>query len=134
MAPALYLADSEATVWSEWYRGLAEASVPPRRWLPRDLWELEVDVDVADLATASSLRAHGIDRPRPDRSSWSSFQGVGEGLAAAGWAGLVAPSAARPTGLVLCLFWRGAHVDGVRPIPPPRRVDEAPAPPRGMTT
>ena len=49
VAPALYLADSEATVWSEWYRGLAEASVPPRRWLPRDLWELEVDVDVADV-------------------------------------------------------------------------------------
>ena len=59
---------------------------------------------------------------------------VGEALYREGWAGLTAPSAARPDHAVLCLFRAGDAVSGARPVPPPRRVDEPPAPPTGMTT
>jgi hypothetical protein len=41
---ALYFADSEETVWAEWYRYLAEAALPPRRGLPRDLWRWEISL------------------------------------------------------------------------------------------
>ena len=47
---ALYLGDSEATVWAEWYRHSAEAGIPPDQRLPRAIWRIEVDIDdVADL-------------------------------------------------------------------------------------
>ena len=31
---AIYLADSAATAWAEWYRALAEAALPPRPRAP----------------------------------------------------------------------------------------------------
>ena len=132
---ALYLADSEATTWAEWYRHLAELGLPPAMAMPRDLWRWRVDAEVADLSRADRLAAVGLPLPRPGRRSWPAFQAVGEALAADGWAGLLAPSAARPDGRTLCLF-RGP--DGVaahaRPLPPPRRVDAPPPPPTGMVT
>jgi len=133
---ALYLADSEATVWAEWYRHLAERGLPPGAAMPRDLWRWQVDVEVADLSDAARLAALGLPVPRPGRRSWAAFQEVGERLAEAGWAGVLAPSAARPDGRALCLFRRrdGGAVPGARPVPPPRRVDRSPAPPTGMVT
>jgi RES domain-containing protein len=132
---ALYLADSEATVWAEWYRHLAERGLPPSAAMPRDLWRWRVDVDVADLSDRARLEAAGLPMPRPGRRRWTAFQAVGEALAAAGWAGLLAPSAARPEGRALCLFrGRDGAVRGARPVPPPRRVVEPPAPPTGMVT
>jgi RES domain-containing protein len=131
---AVYLAESEETAWAEWYRLLAELSIPPHRALPRDLWRFAVDVEVADLSTPSRLLAAGLESPRPGRREWPPYQVVGDRLAAAGWTGLVAPSAARPAGLVLCLFRPGARVLGLRRRPPPRRVDVAPVPPRGLRT
>jgi RES domain-containing protein len=132
---ALYLADSEATVWAEWYRHLAEHGVPPVESMPRDVWRWRVDVDVADLSDAARLAAAGLPLPRPGRRGWRAFQAVGEALAAAGWHGLLAPSAARPEGLTLCLFRdRAGAVAGARPVPPPRRVERPPAPPTGMVT
>ena len=132
---ALYLADSEATVWAEWYRHLAELGLPPAMAMPRDLWRWRVDAEVADLSRAEQLAAVGLPLPRPGRRSWPAFQAVGEALAADGWAGLLAPSAARPVGRTLCLF-RGS--DGgaprARPLPPPRRVGMPPPPPTGMIT
>lgn len=130
----MYLADSEATAWAEWYRVLAELAVPPHRALPRDLWRFRLDVDVADLTTEAKLARVGLHAPRPMRSEWPAFQAAGERLQAERWSGLVAPSAARPEGLVVCLFRSGASVRGVRRLPPPRRVESAPVPPRGMTT
>lgn len=118
----MYLADSEDTVWAEWYRVLAELAVPPHRALPRDLWRLRLDIEVADLTTEAKLRRVGLQPPRPTRAEWAAFQEVGERLRAESWAGLVAPSAARPEGLVVCLFRSGAP-RGVRRLPPPRRVD-----------
>ena len=53
---ALYFGDSEATVWAEWYRFLAEAGLPPSQGLPRDLWRWEISLpEVADLADDGRL-------------------------------------------------------------------------------
>jgi RES domain-containing protein len=132
---ALYLAESEATVWAEWYRHLAESGIPPQHALPRDLWRWSVDAEVADLRTEEKLADVGLPAPTPGRSTWPPFQAVGEELWRDGWSGFVAPSAARPAGLTLCLFRdeRGS-VEGAEPVGRPRRIDAAPAPPVGMTT
>jgi RES domain-containing protein len=131
---AVYLADREQTAWAEWYRMLAERALPPRLALPRDLWRVEVDLEaVADLSSPERLRRVGLDRPRPARSSWPAYQGVGERFHAEGFAGLIAPSAARPDGLVLCVF-APAPAGALRTPEPPTRIDEAPPPPRGLTT
>jgi len=132
---ALYLADAEATVWAEWYRHLAEHGLPPAAAMPRDVWRWTVDVEVADLSGAAPLAAARLPLPHPGRRSWPAFQAVGEALAADGWAGLLAPSAARPEGRTLCLFRApDGAVRGARPVPPPRRVDAPPPPPTGMVT
>ena len=128
------MADSEETAWAEWYRLLAEAGIPPHRALPRDLWRFRIDVEVADLSSERRLRRVGLDPPLPKRSEWLAFQRVGERLQGEGWSGLVAPSAARPDGRVVCLFRVSGRFRGVRRLRPPRWVDSAPVPPRGMTT
>lgn len=132
---ATYLADAEETVWAEWYRALAEIAMPPRAWLPCELWRFSVDVtDVADLSAARLLRELGLEPPRPGRADWPRYQTVGEGLFERGFSGLIAPSAARPEGRVLCLFRTGADLPGVRPAGRPRTIVEPPVPPRGLRT
>jgi RES domain-containing protein len=132
---ALYLADDEDTAWAEWYRHLAEHGLPPNEQMPRDLWEWEIDVELADLSDPARLARVRLGLPRPGRRTWPPYQRVGEALADEGWSGLLAPSAARPTNLVVCLFRAGAGtVSGARPLPPPTRVDDPPPPPTGMTT
>lgn len=125
---ALYLADSEQTTWAEWYRHLAEAAVPPLAQMPRELWRWGVDVEVADLSTAERLAAVGLSPPLPSRRSWPDFQRIGERLWEEGWPGLLAQSAARPAGQVLCLFRSKNGVSGAEPLAPPRRIIEPPAP------
>jgi RES domain len=132
---ALYLAESEETVWAEWYRHLAESGIPPQRALPRDLWRWRVDVEVADLRTEEQLARVGLAVPAPGRSTWPPFQAVGEELWREGRAGLVAPSAARPAGLTLCLFRDVAvAVEFPEPVGRPRRITTVPTPPVGMST
>lgn len=131
---ALYLADTEATAWAEWYRHLAELGVPPDQWLPTYLWTWRLRVEVADLSTAERLANVGLRAPRPGRGSWGRFQEVGEALWAEGWAGLIAPSAARRSGLVLCLFRENGFIRGAAPEPPALEITRAPAPPTGMRT
>jgi RES domain-containing protein len=131
---ALYLADTEDTAWAEWYRHLAERMIPPLAQMPRELWTWKVDTEVADLSTLEKLAALGLQAPSPDRREWGAYQRVGERLAKEGWAGLLAPSAARPDGKILCLF-RGEHgVRAANPLLPARRVDEPPPPPTGLRT
>ena len=128
-----YLADSEETTWAEWYRSLAELALPPMRQMPRDLWSFEVDLErVADLSSSERLARVTLPEPLPDRRQWSAFQVVGETLFAEGWAGVLYASAARPESLALCLFRSGNDLAGVRPVPPPIRHVEPPAPPRGL--
>jgi RES domain-containing protein len=132
---AIYLADNESTVWAEWYRHLAENGLPPAQALPRELWRWQIDVEVADVSTEARLVRVGLTLPAPGRHTWPSFQQVGEQLWSEGWRGLIAPSAARPAGAILCLFWEGeAEIDGAEPQSPPERIDDPPAPPTGMTT
>jgi RES domain-containing protein len=131
----LYLADSPETAWAEWYRWLAEAGLPPKQALPRDLWRWDVALPrVADLSNAEQLAGLGLAVPRPGWREWSAFQGAGDRLYLEGWPALLAPSAARPSGQVLCVFRDRDLPSGLRPVPPPDRFDEPPAPPTGMTT
>ena len=128
-----YLADGEETVWAEWYRALAELALPPLRQIPRDLWRFEVDVGrAADLSSPERLERVELASTVPDRRQWPSYQAVGETLFAEGWGGVLYPAAARPESLALCLFRTADRIPGVRPQSPPLRVDEPPAPPRGL--
>ena len=131
---AVYLADSPETAWAEWYRALAELGLPPHRALPRDLWRFRLDVEVADLSSPAALRAVGLNPQGPSRAGWPAFQAVGERLFSEAWPGLVAPSAARPSHLVACMFRPGGRLKGVRRLGPPRRIATPPVPPTGMTT
>jgi RES domain-containing protein len=132
---ALYFADSDETAWAEWYRALAELAIPPDRQMPRDLWRWEIDaVGVADLSTVEALAAVDVPVPRPTRQEWPVFQPVGEGLWREGHHGVVAPSAARPSGQILCLFRETDELPGARPVRPPTTYRHAPSPPTGMTT
>jgi RES domain-containing protein len=115
-----YVAESRETAWAEWYRQLGELAIRPEASLPRDLWRLEIDLEaVADLGDELRLARVGLSLPTPTRKEWTRFQAVGERLHKEGWAGLIAPSAARPRGRTLCLFRDTLKLEGVKPIPPP---------------
>lgn len=132
---ALYFADSESTVWAEWYRYLAEAGLPPQQGLPRDLWRWEIGLPkVADLSDDDRLAGIGLPPLKPTRLQWPEFQAVGERLHGDGWPALVSASAARPEGRILCLFRMTREVPGTRPIPPPTSVSEPPVVPTGLRT
>jgi RES domain-containing protein len=133
---AIYLADSEATAWAEWYRALAEREVPPDLGFPRDLWRVRVTLEgIADLSTADRLARVGLPLPRPSLADWSAFQAVGERTFAAGFEAVLAPSAARPgTGRSLAVFRPADRIGGLRPIGRPRRIGAPPALPRGLRT
>lgn len=133
---ALYLVKDEAGLWAEWYRHLAERGIPPLGLLPRDVWIVQVaPLRVANLTDAERLRRVGLELPHPGRRTWSPYQEVGEQLAREGWAGLVAPSAARPRSLVLCVFLPGHDVPRqLSAAPPPTVVEDPPVVPTGMRT
>jgi RES domain-containing protein len=137
-----YLAGSEQTAWSEWYRALAELAVPPMRQMPRDLWRFDVHIEeIADLSDPDVLSAVGLPLPIPSRSQWPQFQAVGEVLAKEDWLGILYPSASRveqsEDNHALCLF-RPAKptpsISGVAPSGPPICYDEPPAPPTSLRT
>jgi hypothetical protein len=102
--------------------------------MPRELWIWQVDVEVADLSTDEKLAAVGLEPPAPGSHGWHVYQLVGERISAEGWLGLLAPSAARPAGKILCLFRDEGGVDGATPSPPPRQILEPPPPPTGLVT
>lgn len=103
--------------------------------LPRDAWRYQVrTLAVADLTDTERLARVGLTLPTPGRKAWPPYQDIGEALWKEGWPGLLAPSAARPSGLVLCLFVEDPTVLPAQPVPPPRVVTEPPAPPTGIRT
>jgi RES domain-containing protein len=131
---ALHLADEPATAVAEWYRWLAERGLPLAYAIPHDHHVWRLDLQLANLGSVERLAAVGLTAPRPSRRTWPAFQAVGDALCELGWRGLVAPSAARPQSLIVCVFDRGewppAGCEPVRAI----AVPEAPPPPTGMTT
>ena len=130
-----YLAEGEETVWAEWYRSLAERSIPPLRQLPRDLWRFDVNLTrVADLSSPHRLERVGLPSPKPDRSQWRAFQPLGETLFADAWPAVLYTAAARPESRALCIFRKGTRVAGVKTRGGPRRFTEPPVPPRGLRT
>lgn len=132
---ALYLGDSEATVWAEWYRHTSEAGVPPQQRLPRAIWRIDVDIEaIADLTPEGLLAGEGIARLDPTRRQWPKTQPIGESCWREGARGVLAPSAARDGGLVLAIFRPTESIDGVRAVPPPRRFKDLPALPPGLRT
>jgi RES domain-containing protein len=131
---ALYLADSRETATAEWYRSLAERGFYPEDYLPFDHHLWEVGLRLADLSTHEKLKAVGLSYPSPSRRSWPAFQTVGEQLLGDGWPGLLAPSAARPGALIVCIFTPAAWPPpGCTPIDAVLN-DRVPPPPQGMTT
>ena len=100
-------------------------------WLREDT---RVDLHLADLSTSERLARVGLTLPTPGRRTWPPFEAVGEQLFRAGFAGILAPSAARPQGLISCIFDLGAWPPaGCRPVRA-IEINEAPPPPTGMTT
>ena len=133
VVPGLYLADSMETATAEWYRALAELGLSPQDHVPYDHHEWRLDLRLADLSSVEALHDVALSTPAPDRRGWPAFQRVGEQLWRGGWAGLVAPSAARPGALVVCIFAEAWPPAGCEPIG--RSVVVAvPPPPRGMRT
>lgn len=130
---ALYLADEPDTAIAEWYRFLAERATWPGDAVPHDHHRWEVSIDVADLSTPERLAAVGLQQPEPSRRAWRAFQAVGEELWREGWHGLLAPSAARPSSKILCVFADEWPPPGCFPISVNEVVD-VPIPPTGMTT
>jgi RES domain-containing protein len=133
---ALYLADSPATAWAEWYRHSAELGVPPQLRLPRDLWRFELDVDgIADLTDPDLLVRLGLPKLLPTRRQWPLTQSIGEAVFAAGYRGLLAPSAAHESGRVLASFrTQPGPIAGVKPRRPPTSYAELPPLPTGLRT
>jgi len=134
VVPGLYLADSIETATAEWHRSLAEWGLAPQDHVPYDHHEWRLDLLLADLSDLDLLRGVELPAPMPDRRTWPAFQRVGEQLWREGWAGLIAPSAARPQALIACVF-AGSRwpPDGCEPIKASTVVG-VPPPPRGMRT
>ena len=121
--PGLYLAEDTATAVAEWYRFLAELGIPPSRAVPHDHHVWRLDLELADLSSARQLASVGLKPPRPGRATWPPYQDVGEILWREGWAGLLAPSAARPEGRIACIFatsWPPEHCSRSAPTRSPR--------------
>jgi RES domain-containing protein len=129
----LYLADDPATAIAEWYRWLAERGLPPGDGIPHDHHRWKVSIEVANLSTPERLSRVGLGMPEPSRSTWPAFQEVGERLWRDGWAGVLAPCAARPSAQVLCVFANAWPPAGCRPVRI-EKIAEVPGPPTGMTT
>jgi RES domain-containing protein len=133
VVPGLYLAQDTATAAAEWYRFLAELGIPPSRAVPHDHHVWRLNLELADLSSARQLASVGLPPPRPGRATWPPYQDVGEALWREGWAGLLAPSAARPDGRIACIFashWPPEHCTPIRA----NEITETPPPPQGMTT
>lgn len=133
IVPALYLADTVATATAEWYRSLAEWGLSPQDHIPYDHHRWRLRLELADLSRVEQLLAVGLHAPRPNRRTWPTYQRVGEQLWDEGWAGLIAPSAARPGSLVTCVFATDWPPAGCTPLDA-STVQALPPPPRGMTT
>jgi RES domain-containing protein len=130
---ALYLADEPATAVAEWYRFLAERGMWPGAAVPHDHHRWELRLELADLSTPRRLAAVGLAAPTPLRADWEPYQLVGEALWREGWRGVLAPSAARPSAKIVCIFADDWPPAGCVPVGADELLD-VPVPPTGTTT
>ncbi len=84
-----------------------------------------------DGGRAQERRSRQAERGQPE---WPAFQAFGEPIQREGYRGVLAPSASRPSHLVLCLFRDAENIAGAEPLRPPMTYRRAPAPPTGLTT
>ena len=133
---ALYLGDSADTAWAEWYRHTSELGVPPDTRLPRDSWQILVDVaDIADLTAPGVLATHGVPELFPSRRQWPQTQAIGQVYWHDGRRGILAPSAAHVGGHVLALFRPSdGPISGLTASPPPTHHTTLPPLPTGLRT
>ncbi|HYB25598.1 MAG TPA: RES domain-containing protein [Solirubrobacteraceae bacterium] len=131
---AVYLADQADTAWAEWYRALAARGVEPTDEVPRDLWQVSVDLEeVVDLRSAALRAVAGVPaRIRPADTQWRAFQEFAAAMRDQGAQGILYASAARTRSLCLCVFEAG--LSGLSVQDPPVRVLSPPPPPRGLRT
>ena len=116
-------------------RATAEDGVPPGKRLPRDVWELDVDVDsIDDVSDAGTIAALGLPSIHPSQAQWPEYQAVGAGLWQAGAHGVLAPSAAHVGHQVLCVFRTTPAVPGVVEASAPTTHDVIPLIPTGLRT
>ena len=110
-------------MWAERYRHLAERGILLHyARSPETSGATGVrDPALADLGDSRRLGRVGLGLPAPGRRTWRPYQQVGEQLWREGWSGLVAPSAARPGGRVLCLFVDDPGAIPVQAVRPPTR-------------
>jgi hypothetical protein len=116
------------------YRFLAERGLPPARAIPHDHHIWRSDAELADVSSAERLTAVGLPLPQPSRRTWPPYQDAGDALWRAAWAGLIAPTAARPASLIVSVFdhgvWPPTGCEPVRTV----AITDVPPPPTGMTT
>jgi hypothetical protein len=125
------------TPWPQQQRSgtahLPSGDSPPQDHIPYDHHRWHLDLKLADLSDIEQLRRVSLDAPRPSRSTWPAYQRIGEQLWREGWAGLIAPSAARPASLITCVFATDWPPAGCTPLDA-NTVQTIPPPPRHMTT
>lgn len=131
---ALYLADTPQTAWAEWYRALAARAQNPADDVPRELYEVTVDLDdVIDLSSPRLRQEAALPaRMLPSESQWPRFQRFATAMRAEGARGVLYSSAARTRSLCLCVFEAGRG--GLRVDHEPVSVISPPPPPRGTRT
>jgi RES domain len=122
-----------ATATAEWYRSLAEWGLSPQDHVPYDHHRWRLALELADLSDLRRLQDVTLQAPQPGRHTWPAYQRAGEQLWREGWAGLIAPSAARPGSLIACVFADAWPPAGCAPVDA-STVKIIPPPPRGMTT
>ena len=132
---ALYFADSEETVWAEWYRFLAEAGLPPKQGLPRDLWRWKIELpEVADLGDEDRLARVGLPPLRPDAAAVAGLPGGRRAALRGRLAGPRQRLGGAAGGPDAVRVPDRQRVAGTWPVRPPITVADPPVVPTGMRT
>ena len=135
MVRGFYLADTEDTAWAEWYRHTSELGAAPASRMPRDTWQIAVEVtDIGDLTDLATLGLHGLTELLPTRRQWPLTQPVGEAYYHDGWRGILTPSAAHVGGQVLTIFRPLPVLPGLRTVATANEYAELPPLPTGLRT
>lgn len=102
---AQYLALVPYGAWSECARYFGLRSEKAAEETRRNLWMIHVESpDIADLSSFDKYHACGLDPATAVHSDHTAAQELGDDLRAAGYAGVLSPSASLPDALNLTLF------------------------------